>query len=111
MRPRRAPTEHRIPPARSRRSPARRERWASSGLVGACCLLLSGCFFVPKDDISAFMVDLAPRPDIDPDVEVLMHEIRVRTDVETFEFADKLDGDGSPLPGVASHLLRVMAGE
>ncbi len=79
--------------------------------MGACCLLLSGCFLVPKDDISAFMVDLAPRPGLDLDEEVLTDKIRARTDVESFEFAGELDRDGSPLPGVASHLLRVMAGE
>ena len=108
MRPRRAPELCWTPPARST---DRRERWSSAGLVAGCFLLLSGCSLVPKDDISTFMADLAPRRDIDLDVEALTDEIRARTNVASFEFADELDGNGSPLPGVASHLLRVMAGE
>ncbi len=108
MRPSRAQSQRRTRPPRS---PNRRERWASAGLVAGCFLLVSGCFLVPKDDISAFMADLAPRPEIDLDVEVLTDEIRARTNVESFEFAAELDRDGSPLPGVASHLLRIMAGE
>jgi hypothetical protein len=84
-------------------------RWTVAALVG-CSLTTAGCGLVPREDIRTFMTDLKPRPGTEPDEQTLATEIRARTEVEDFEFAESSGRPAPPVPGVATSFLRAMAG-
>ena len=84
-------------------------RWSVAALV--CGTTTGGCGLVPEQDIRTFMTDLRPHPGGAPNEAALTAEIRARTDVEDFEFADTTGRAAPPVPGVATPLLRAMAGQ